>query len=299
MQSVKIGKLLRQLAVLISRNFQLIWNQKLTLGSLILQAPLMVLVIKLVGEPDCFTSNLINIGSRTVLFIVCAMASFMGLLNSYREICKDREIIFREASVGVSLLATVLSKAITLFLVEAVQAGILTAGFVEIIHIPQNHLLLDTNVEIFITIFLLMAASTAMGRHRCALDFRHELVPLERGRRDFAGAYRAGAHHRAGGVQRRYVQYDRRADGHQLYHCLPLGHGGAGRFHRFERPPFLAESRAGQPDVRCHRAQPGAQLADAGVDYPGVRGGGMAGAVYWVQSEKGIIGTAQSAFFSR
>lgn len=163
MQSVKIGKLLRQLAVLISRNFQLIWNQKLTLGSLILQAPLMVLVIKLVGEPDCFTSNLINIGSRTVLFIVCAMASFMGLLNSYREICKDREIIFREASVGVSLLATVLSKAITLFLVEAVQTGILTAGFVEIIHIPQNHLLLDTNVEIFITIFLLMAASSAMG----------------------------------------------------------------------------------------------------------------------------------------
>ena len=147
MQSVKIGKLLRQLAVLISRNFQLIWNQKLTLGSLILQAPLMVLVIKLVGEPDCFTSNLINIGSRTVLFIVCAMASFMGLLNSYREICKDREIIFREASVGVSLLATVLSKAITLFLVEAVQAGILTAGFVEIIHIPQNHLLLGLLVS--------------------------------------------------------------------------------------------------------------------------------------------------------
>lgn len=104
MQSVKIGKLLRQLAVLISRNFQLIWNQKLTLGSLILQAPLMVLVIKLVGEPDCFTSNLINIGSRTVLFIVCAMASFMGLLNSYREICKDREIIFREASVGCNLV---------------------------------------------------------------------------------------------------------------------------------------------------------------------------------------------------
>ena len=286
MQSVKIGKLLRQLAVLISRNFQLIWNQKLTLGSLILQAPLMVLVIKLVGEPDCFTSNLINIGSRTVLFIVCAMASFMGLLNSYREICKEREIIFREASVGVSLLATVLSKAITLFLVEAVQAGILTAGFVEIIHIPQNHLLLDTNVEIFITIFLLMAASSAMGL----------LVSASLKSSEAAGA---GAHHRAGGVQRRYVQYDRRADGHQLYHCLPLGHGGAGRFHRFERPPFLAESRAGQPDVRCHRAQPGAQLADAGVDYPGVRGGGMAGAGYWVQSEKGIIGTAQSAFFSR
>ena len=40
-----------------------------------------------------------------------------------------------------------------------------------------------------------------------------------------------------------------------------------------------------------------AGLADAGVEYPGVRGGGRAGAVYWVQSEKGIIGTEQSAFF--
>ena len=45
---------------------------------MILQAPLMVLVIKLVGEPDCFTSNLINIGSRTVLFIVCAWRPLWG-----------------------------------------------------------------------------------------------------------------------------------------------------------------------------------------------------------------------------
>lgn len=163
MQSVKIGKFFRQLRVLTARNFQLIWNQKLILGSLVLQAPLMVLVIWLVGEPDCFTANLINIGSRTILFILCAMASFMGLLNSYREICKEREIIFREASVGVSLLATVLSKAITLFSIEALQAAILTAGFVSIIHVPQNHLLLDTDVEIYITVFLLLISSSAMG----------------------------------------------------------------------------------------------------------------------------------------
>ena len=31
------------------------------------------------------------------------MATFMGTLNSYREICREREIILREASVGVSL----------------------------------------------------------------------------------------------------------------------------------------------------------------------------------------------------
>ena len=163
MQPMKFTKFLRQLAVLIQRNFRLILNDKLVLASLILQAPLMVVVIKLVGDPGCFTSNLVNVGSRTILFILSAICAFMGTLNSYREICKDREIIFREASVGVSLLAVVLSKAVVLLLVEIVQAAILTAGFVNIIVIPQNHLLLDTNVEIFISVLLMMFSSSAIG----------------------------------------------------------------------------------------------------------------------------------------
>lgn len=159
----QINRFFRQLWVLTGRNFQLIWNNKLVLASLILQAPLMVGVIFLVGDPDCFTSNLIDVGSRTVLFILAAVASFMGLLNSYREICKEREIIFREASVGISLGATVLAKAVTLFLVAAVQASILTFGFVRVIHVPQNDLLFDTDWEIYLTVLLILIASAAMG----------------------------------------------------------------------------------------------------------------------------------------
>ena len=116
MQPIKLMKFWRQFTVLVQRNLRLILNDKLTMASLILQAPFMVLVIKMVVDPDCFTSNLINIGSRTALFIISAMAAFMGTLNSYREICKEREIILREASVGVSLLAVVLSKAFVLLL---------------------------------------------------------------------------------------------------------------------------------------------------------------------------------------
>ena len=163
MQPVKFLKFLRQLGVLIQRNLQLIWNDKLLLASLALQSPFMVLVVKLTADPNCFTSNLVNIGSRTALFILAAMATFMGTLNSYREICKEREIILREASVGVSLLAVVLSKAFVLLLIEDVQAAILTFGFVRIVHIPQNHLLLDTNVEIFVSILLMLVASSAIG----------------------------------------------------------------------------------------------------------------------------------------
>ena len=163
MQPIKLMKFWRQFTVLVQRNLRLILNDKLTMASLILQAPFMVLVIKMVVDPDCFTSNLINIGSRTALFIISAMAAIMGTLNSYREICKEREIILREASVGVSLLAVVLSKAFVLLLIEDVQAAILTFGFVRIVHIPQNHLLLDTNVEIFVSILLMLVASSAIG----------------------------------------------------------------------------------------------------------------------------------------
>ena len=163
MQPIKLMKFWRQFTVLVQRNLRLILNDKLTMASLILQAPFMVLVIKMVVDPDCFTSNLINIGSRTALFIIGAMAAFMGTLNSYREICKEREIILREASVGVSLLAVVLSKAFVLLLIEDVQAAILTFGFVRIVHIPQNHLLLDTDVEIFVSILLMLVASSAIG----------------------------------------------------------------------------------------------------------------------------------------
>ena len=163
MQPIKLMKFWRQFTVLVQRNLRLILNDKLTMASLILQAPFMVLVIKMVVDPDCFTSNLINIGSRTALFIISAMAAFMGTLNSYREICKEREIILREASVGVSLLAVVLSKAFVLLLIEDVQAAILTFGFVRIVHIPQNHLLLETDMEIFVTLLLTMFSSSCVG----------------------------------------------------------------------------------------------------------------------------------------
>ena len=162
MQPVKFLKFLRQFVVLVERNLQLIWNDKLLLASLTLQSPFMVLVVKLTADPNCFTSNLVNIGSRTALFILAAMATFMGTLNSYREICKEREIILREASVGVSLPAVVLSKAVVLFLIEILQSVILAMGFVAIVHVPQNHLLLETDIEIFVTL-LTMFSSSCVG----------------------------------------------------------------------------------------------------------------------------------------
>ena len=78
MRPVKVMKSLRQFTVLVQRNLRLIVNDKLLLASLILQAPFMVLVIRLVADPYCFTSNLVNVGSRTALFILSAMAAALA-----------------------------------------------------------------------------------------------------------------------------------------------------------------------------------------------------------------------------
>ena len=108
MRPIKFLRFLRQFAVLVQRNLQLIWNDKLLLASLALQSPFMVLVVKLTADPNCFTSNLVNIGSRTALFI-------------------------------------------------------LAMGFVAIVHVPQNHLLLETDIEIFVTLLLTMFSSSCVG----------------------------------------------------------------------------------------------------------------------------------------
>ena len=232
MQPVKILKFLRQLGVLVQRNLQLIWNDKLLLASLALQSPFMVLVIKLTADPNCFTSNLVNIGSRTALFILAAMATFMGTLNSYREICKEREIILREASVGVSLPAVVLSKAVVLFLIEILQSVILAMGFVAIVHVPQNHLLLETDIEIFVTLLLTMFSSSCVGLLISALFSNGESAILA-----------------VLVLQQCHVHRDRRSGNDLHRHCLPLGYGRTGRLHRSEQPHGVAAGRAGRPHV--------------------------------------------------
>lgn len=153
----------RQLKVLVWRYATLILNDRLTVAALLLQAPVMVLILRIVGVRDCFTSGLVTLASQTILFTLCVMASFMGILDSYREICKEHDIIQREHGVGVSLLAMVLSKLLVLCVVGLVQGLILTAGFLFLIDLPAQGLLLGMFPELFISVWLVIISSVSMG----------------------------------------------------------------------------------------------------------------------------------------
>ena len=69
---------------------------------------------------------------------------------------RDRAFYFARFRVPLLIAAVLL-------LVEIAQAVILALGFVSIVHVPQNHLLLETDMEIFITVLLTMFSSSCIG----------------------------------------------------------------------------------------------------------------------------------------
>jgi ABC-type transport system involved in multi-copper enzyme maturation permease subunit len=90
---------------------------------------LLLLVSLPTGELGVAPSNEVRLLSSAplVLFTVMLTNTWIGALNAAREIVKELPIIRRERAVGLSLSAYVLSKAIVLGTLTALQAALLTA----------------------------------------------------------------------------------------------------------------------------------------------------------------------------
>ena len=98
--------------VLVRRYFKQIFTSLGTLLPLLLQAPVMLLIVYLVCQREAFTMKTPEFltGANVILFMLVVMSALMGILNSYREICKEREVLSREVFGGLDISAYVLSK---------------------------------------------------------------------------------------------------------------------------------------------------------------------------------------------
>ncbi len=116
--------------VLVARYFRQIFSSLGTLLPLVLQAPVMLIIVWLVSQKDAFTlkSPEALTSANVTLFMLIIMSALMGILNSYREICKEREILSREVFGGLDIPAYVLSKFTVLSVVGIVQCAILFGG---------------------------------------------------------------------------------------------------------------------------------------------------------------------------
>lgn len=113
--------------VLVRRYFRQIFTNLATALPLALQAPVLLLIFAAVCRKDAFAVRDVT-GANLAIFLLVVMSALTGLLNSYREICKERDILSREVFGGLDVTAYVLSKFVVLLAIGAAQCLFLYAG---------------------------------------------------------------------------------------------------------------------------------------------------------------------------
>ena len=113
--------------VLTRRYFRQIVSSPGTLLPLVLQAPVMLLVLFVAADGAAFANRDLT-QSNVILFMLVVMAALSGILNSYREICKERDILAREVFGGLDTTAYALSKFTVLAACGAAQCIVLFGG---------------------------------------------------------------------------------------------------------------------------------------------------------------------------
>lgn len=149
--------------VLIRRQFKQIFSNKRTLFSLLLQAPVMLIISLFVYDKDTFADGKVNLFSAsTIIFVLVLVSALMGVLNSYREIVGEREILAREVFGGLDVSGYVLAKFTVLAVVGFAQCLILTVGALIFIDFPFLSPVFGT-AAFFLAIYLTNVSVAAMG----------------------------------------------------------------------------------------------------------------------------------------
>ncbi len=150
----------RQLAILIRRYFKLISSDIASLILMFGQAPIMLVILNTVLTSQTFRYH---DKAKQFLFVVSSIATIMGVLNSFIEICKERDIFKREYAVNLSLKAYIASKIIVLGIICFVQSLVLCVGINYMADLPSHSLVFGSFGEFWFTTYLILLASTGMG----------------------------------------------------------------------------------------------------------------------------------------
>lgn len=124
-RSAKINIL--HLNILIQRYFRQILTNVGTIVPLLLEVPMMLLIVYITASKNAFVN--MNEGNASInIFLLVVVSAMMGILNSYREICKEREILSREVYGGLDVSAYTMSKFIVLATIGILQCAVLFCG---------------------------------------------------------------------------------------------------------------------------------------------------------------------------
>jgi ABC-type multidrug transport system ATPase subunit/pSer/pThr/pTyr-binding forkhead associated (FHA) protein/ABC-type multidrug transport system permease subunit len=122
------SSLLKHSAALVTRYARTLGRDRRTLATLVGQAPLIGVLICLLYPASVMTTpDLSPTRSAQFVFLLVTASLWLGLIDSCREIVKERAIIVRELAVGVRLDAQLIAKATVLFVLAIVQCALVMA----------------------------------------------------------------------------------------------------------------------------------------------------------------------------
>lgn len=115
--------------VLLARYLKQIVTNPWIIVPLVLEAPVMLVITSFVYEDGTFSEPWAHVTSaHSTPFLLVLSAALMGLLNSYREICKERDVLSREVFGGLDVTSYLGSKVVALAIIGFVQTLIITLG---------------------------------------------------------------------------------------------------------------------------------------------------------------------------
>lgn len=129
--------------------------------NLISTAIIMVLMLAVTGK-DMFRKYT---DTRNGGFAVICACIWIGLFNSLRSICRERDIIKREHRTGLHISSYVTAHMAFEAIQSLAEALIVTAAMVVKYgdHLPKKGIIMPPSMELFITFFLVVYASDALG----------------------------------------------------------------------------------------------------------------------------------------
>jgi ABC-type multidrug transport system ATPase subunit/ABC-type multidrug transport system permease subunit len=152
------GRLTTQAPVLIHRYVRLFMRDRRNMLILLLQVPLLALAIVGLFKVKVFKGTTDAGEAVKLLFLVATTVIWLGMIDAAREIIKEKSVFVREAAVGVRTSAYLLSKAVVLFMLAALQTVVLSA--IVLVFQPLHD---STNAYVTIIGLLVATSFAAVG----------------------------------------------------------------------------------------------------------------------------------------
>lgn len=153
----------RQWALLSARYAELVGRDRVNLGLLLAQTPLVAAALTLVTSREMYTGAKIN-NTQQILLMLTIATLWFGTTNAAREIVKERLVYLRERLVNLRLFPYILSKVGVLAVLGLVQVIALFAIVsLKTPYLPARGILLPAPLEMVISLALCALAGLFGG----------------------------------------------------------------------------------------------------------------------------------------